>query len=121
IILGVSYDSEFTKLQRINTQFFSIFLMVLVALGIVISMQSVGIILIVALLSIPAYCSEIVVNSLAKMMILSALISFISMLGGIIIAYYYDFAAGASIVIFLCVLSFLMSLFYTFYHKKILL
>ena len=114
IILGISYDSEFTQLQGIRTNFFSMALMILIALGIVISMRSVGIILIVALLSIPAYCSEIFTNSLAKMMFASSLISFICMLGGILVSYFYDFRAGASIVILLSIFSFILSLIHHF-------
>ena len=34
IILGISYDSEFTQLQGIQTNFFSMALMILIALGI---------------------------------------------------------------------------------------
>ncbi|KPH52464.1 metal ABC transporter permease [Helicobacter pullorum] len=118
IILGISYDSEFTQLQGIRTNFFSMALMILIALGIVISMRSVGIILIVALLSIPAYCSEIFTNSLAKMMFASSLISFICMLGGILISYFYDLQAGASIVILLSIFSFILALIHHFTTTK---
>lgn len=118
IILGISYDSEFTQLQGIRTNFFSMALMILIALGIVISMRSVGIILIVALLSIPAYCSEIFTNSLAKMMFASSLISFICMLGGILVSYFYDLQAGASIVILLSIFSFILALIHHFTTAK---
>lgn len=118
IILGISYDSEFTQLQGIRTNFFSMALMILIALGIVISMRSVGIILIVALLSIPAYCSEIFTNSLAKMMFASSLISFICMLGGILVSYFYDLQAGASIVILLSIFSFILALIHHFITTK---
>ncbi len=114
IILGISYDSEFTQLQGINTKIFSVILMVLIALGIVISMRSVGIILIVALLSIPAYCSEIFTTSLAKMMLGASLISLVCMLCGIVIAYFYDLQAGASIVMILAIFSFILILFHYF-------
>ncbi|WP_245944230.1 MULTISPECIES: metal ABC transporter permease [Helicobacter] len=115
IILGISYDNEFTQLQGINTRFFSILLMILIALGIVISMRSVGIILIVALLSIPAYCSEIFTTSLAKMMFGASLISFVCMLCGIAVAYFYDLQAGASIVMILAIFSFFLAVFHRFY------
>lgn len=111
IILGISYDSEFTQLQGINTKIFSVALMILIALGIVISMRSVGIILIVALLSIPAYCSEVFTNSLAKMMFGASLISLFCMLCGVVVAYFYDLQAGASIVMILAIFSFILACF----------
>ncbi|MDY5615339.1 MAG: metal ABC transporter permease [Helicobacter sp.] len=122
VIIGISYDSEFTQLQGIHTHIFSIVLMILIAIGIVITMRSVGIILIIALLSIPAYCSEILTNSLVKMMLVSSLISFVCILGGISVSYFYDFQAGASIVILLSLFSFILALVYyvlnKFYPKK---
>lgn len=114
VILGLSYDEDFTRLQGINTRAFSVTLMVLIAIGIVISMRSVGIILIIALVSIPAYCSEVFTASLAKMMVLASAISFISMLSGITIAYLYDFQAGASIVMVLSVFSLILTLTYRY-------
>ncbi len=119
VILGISYDSEFVQLQGIHTRIFSITLMILIALGIVIAMRSVGIILIIALLSIPAYCSEILTNSLAKMMFTSSLISFSCMLGGISISYFYDFQAGASVVILLSLFSFILAIIHYFYSNKL--
>lgn len=115
VILGLSYDDEFTQLQGINTHLFSFMLMGLIAIGIVLTMRSVGIILIIALLSIPAYCSEIFTSSLAKMMFWASVISFVSMLGGIIIAYFYDLQAGASIVMVLAAFSFLLVLAHRLY------
>ncbi|WP_299550088.1 metal ABC transporter permease [uncultured Helicobacter sp.] len=119
VILGLSYDDEFTQLQGINTRFFSVMLMVLIAIGIVISMRSVGIILIIALLSIPAYCSEVFTASLAKMMLWASIISFVSMLGGIIIAYHYNLQAGASIVMVLTLFSFVLAFYYRFLSPKL--
>ena len=94
-------------------------LMVLIAIGIVISMRSVGIILIIALLSIPAYCSEVFTASLAKMMLWASIISFVSMLGGIIIAYHYNLQAGASIVMVLTLFSFVLAFYYRFLSPKL--
>lgn len=117
VILGISYDEEFTRLQGINTHVLSIILMVLFAIGIVIAMRSVGIILIIALLSIPAYCSEVLTSSLGKMMLWASGISFVAMLGGIVIAYYYDLQAGASIVVVLSILSFILALCHYLLNK----
>ncbi|MDY3113036.1 MAG: metal ABC transporter permease [Helicobacter sp.] len=114
LILGFSYDSEFARLKGIPINILSIMLMLLIALGVVISMQSVGIILIVALLSIPAYCALVLTKSLGMMMILSSIISFVSMLCGLYFAYNFDLQAGASIVLSLTLLSFMLSGFYYF-------
>ncbi|WP_414146414.1 metal ABC transporter permease [Helicobacter sp.] len=118
VILAFSYDNEFTQLQGINTRLFSVALMVLIAVGIVISMRSVGIILVIALVSIPAYCSEIFTASLGKMMFWASVISCGAMLGGITIAYYYDLQAGASIVMVLALFSFVLAFYHYFLNSK---
>lgn len=119
IIIAVMYDSDFAYLRGINTNLFSTILMVLIALGIVLSMQSVGIILIVALLSIPAYISELFCKNLYTMMLLSSFISFTSSILGIILAYFYNLQAGSSIVLVLSIISAIMFLCKYVYSKLI--
>lgn len=108
IIISVMYDNEFTILKGINTNLFNMILMMLIAIGVVASMQSVGIILIMALLSIPAYCSEIFCKNLKSMMIMSSIISFVSSIIGIYISYYYNLQAGSSIVLSLSLISIIL-------------
>lgn len=98
-ILAVSYDSEYAKLRGININFFYTLILVLSALTIVISIKVVGLILVIALLTIPIYIAEKISNSLGFMMILSGLISSFFTLVGLYFSYILDISSGASIIL----------------------
>lgn len=74
-ILAVSYDSEYAKLRGINVNLFYTLILVLSALSVVIAIKVVGLILVIALLTIPIYIAEKLSSSLYMMMFISSLLS----------------------------------------------
>jgi len=98
-ILAVSYDSEFAKLRGINTKFFYTLILVLASLCVVAAIKAVGLILVIALLTIPTYLAEAFSNKLSQMMIISSIFASIFTLSGLVISYLYDISSGASIII----------------------
>ena len=98
-ILAVSYDSLYASLRGINVKFFYTLILILSALTIVIAIKVVGLILVIALLTIPIYISEKLSNSLGMMMFISGILSsFFSMIG-LIFSYQFDITSGASIIL----------------------
>jgi len=97
-ILAVSYDSEYASLRGINVKFFYTLILVLSALTVVIAIKVVGLILVIALLTIPIYIAEKLSNSLASMMLFSGILSSIFTLSGLLVSYEYDLTSGASII-----------------------
>jgi zinc transport system permease protein len=98
-ILAVSYDSEYANLRGINVGFFYTLILTLSALTIVVSIKVVGLILVIALLTIPVYIAERLSTTLYGMMLLSALFSSIFTLIGLWFSYRFDIASGASIIL----------------------
>ena len=98
-ILAVSYDSEYANLRGINVQFFYTLILVLSALTVVVAIKVVGLILVIALLTIPVYIAEKLSNTLYSMMILSGIFSSIFTVIGLWFSYEYDIASGASIIL----------------------
>jgi len=98
-ILAVSYDSEYANLRGINVKFFYTLILVLCALTVVISIKVVGLILVIALLTIPIYIAEKLSTSLYKMMFVSGILSSSFTLIGLCLSYNYDLTSGASIII----------------------
>jgi len=98
-ILAVSYDSEYASLRGINVSFFYTLILVLSALTIVIAIKVVGLILVIALLTIPVYIAERLSSTLYMMMILSGFFSSIFTLFGLWFSYSFDVASGASIIL----------------------
>lgn len=98
-ILAVSYDSEYANLRGINVPFFYTLILILSALTVVVAIKVVGLILVIALLTIPVYIAEKLSNTLFTMMLLSGLFSSIFTLFGLWFSYEYDISSGASIIL----------------------
>ena len=97
-ILSVSYDSEYASLRGINVKLFYTLILVLSALTIVIAIKVVGLILVIALLTIPIYIAEEISNSLGLMMFLSGILSSFFTLVGLYLSYTYNLTSGATII-----------------------
>ncbi len=97
-ILAVSYDSEYASLRGVNVRFFYALILVLSALTVVIAIKVVGLILVIAMLTIPVYIAERLSRSLWGMMMLSGVIAMLFTLGGLWLSYSYDLTSGASII-----------------------
>ena len=74
-------------------------LMVLVALSVVFLIQLVGIILVIALLTIPPVMSRMLVQGFVAVMVLATLIGCAVTLGGLVLSYAFDLPSGAAIVL----------------------
>jgi len=98
-ILAVSYDSEYAALCGINAKFFYALILVLSALTVVIAIKVVGLILVIALLTIPVYIAQELSSSLARMMILSGFIASFFTLSGLWLSYTFNVTSGASIIL----------------------
>ncbi len=96
--LIISFDEEFARSRGIAVDFFYYLLLILVALAVVVLIQMVGLILIIALLSIPPYLSSFTASSLAQMMLESFLWSLCFCSLGILVAYYFNLSTGACII-----------------------
>ncbi|MGH2267697.1 metal ABC transporter permease [Campylobacter taeniopygiae] len=99
---AISFDAEFAKVRGINTNFFHYLLIALMAFCICISIRLVGLILIIALLSIPSFIAENFSKKLSFIMILASFLSMIFCLGGLLLSYYFDLSSGACIIIVAC-------------------
>ncbi|QKF76738.1 metal ABC transporter permease [Arcobacter defluvii] len=97
-ILAVSYDSEFASLRGINVKFFYTLILILAALCVVAAIKAVGLILVIALLTIPTYLAETFANKLSSMMLISSILATIFTIIGLIVSYVYDISSGASII-----------------------
>jgi len=98
-ILAVSYDSQYASLRGVNVRFFYTLILVLSALTVVMAVKVVGLILVIAMLTIPVYIAEKLSSSLFSMMILSGVIATLFTLLGLWFSYSYDLTSGASIII----------------------
>ena len=74
-------------------------LLILIAVTIVISLQAVGIVLVVAMITTPAATAQMLVQRFGKMISTAALIGVFSAVAGLYLSYAFDLASGAAIVL----------------------
>jgi len=109
--LAISYDRDFALLQGLRVRTIYTFLFILMALTVVMSIRSVGLILVIALFSIPPFIAEKFTSTLKQMMIVSMFLSFLFCLSGLFLSYQFDLSTTPSIII-IAAIFFFGTLFY---------
>ena len=99
-ILAVAYDKEFALTRGINVGLMHTLTLLLIALTVVMSIRSIGLILVIALFSIPPYIGEKLTKSFTKMMVVSGFVAFGIISTGLFLAYIFDISATAAIILF---------------------
>ncbi|MEE8470011.1 MAG: metal ABC transporter permease [Dehalococcoidia bacterium] len=98
--LAVSFDEEFGTVVGVPVGALYILLLCMIALTVVVLIRVVGVILVIALLTIPAALARQWTHDLRKMMLLSILFGVIFTFGGLWLSYEFDLASGATIILF---------------------
>ncbi len=98
-LIGVCFDEEFARISGVNVDFFEFLLLIMIALTVVLLVQVVGIVMVVAMLTLPAAAAGHLVKRLWQMMAIAVFLCLVSTTGGLALSYQPDFPAGASIVI----------------------
>ena len=93
-------------------------LLILIAVTIVISLQAVGIVLVVAMITTPAATAQLLVKRFTAMIQVAALIGVSAAVVGLYVSYSLDIASGAAIVL-LETLIFLLALAFTLIRSRI--
>ena len=97
--LAVCFDEEFARLRGVPVGLFYLLLLWMVALTVVILIQVVGLILVLALLTLPAAIAGQYTRTLAAMMLLATLLGMIFTGAGLALSYEPDLPAGATIIL----------------------
>ena len=97
--LAMSYDEEFAQIRGVPVRALYFLLIGLLAVAIVLIIQVVGLILVIALLTIPPYIAEKYSKSLFVMMVFSSLLSVLFTVAGLWLSYAYNLTSGASIIL----------------------
>lgn len=104
LILCVSFDADFARTRRLPVALTETVMTLVVSVAIVLSIRLVGIILLMSLVTLPQITAELLTHRYRRLIILSALISLIGCMGGLIIAFYINVPASACIVLLLTLL-----------------
>ncbi len=97
--LAMSYDREFLTLRGINSNLLYTYFLILTSLTIVMSVRAIGIILILALFTIPSIIAEKFTKNFWQMMVLSAVMAFLFITGGILLSANFNISPTPAIVL----------------------
>lgn len=106
-----SFDPVQARVLGIPTGVLHYTLMVLTAAAVVASLQTVGIVLVVAMLITPGATAFLLTDRLPSMMVVASLVSAGASVAGMYASFYFDFASGAVIVLFVTLAFFVALLF----------
>ena len=98
-LLITTFDPTMARAYGLPVDLINYGIMILLTLVSVVSLQTVGVILVVALLITPASTAYLLTNDFSKMILLSALIGAIAATAGLYFSFLYNLPSGAVIVL----------------------
>jgi ABC-type Mn2+/Zn2+ transport system permease subunit len=97
--LLLSFDPEQADVAGFPSRRYHALMLVLVALTVIVSFQTVGTLLVFGMLLAPAGAGALLANRIGTMMLVAAAIGIMSSYVGLLVSYHADLAAGASVVL----------------------
>ena len=97
-LLAMSYDEEFARIRGVPVTALYMLLIGMLAVTVVMVIQVVGLILVIALLTIPPFIMERYARSLLQMMIGSSVLGVLFTIAGLWVSYRFALSSGASII-----------------------
>ena len=98
-LTALSFDEEFARVRGAPVTGLYFLLMIMIALSVVMIIQVVGLILLIALLTIPPYIAEGYAKSLKGMMFISILLNLVFTVIGLWLSYKFDLTSGPAIIL----------------------
>ncbi len=98
-LLAVCFDDEFARLRGINAGAFYMLLLCLTALTVVLLVRVVGIVMVIALLTIPAAVAGQFAKRLWQMMLLAIFFCMLFTWTGLAVSYSYRLSSGPTIIV----------------------
>jgi len=98
-LMYLTFDQEAAKASGVKTARLDLLLAVLTSVTVVLGMKVVGILLVTALLVIPAGAGLLLATSFKQALLFSSVVAFLSVFLGLLAAFYLDLPASATVVL----------------------
>ena len=98
-LLSVSYDREFSRTRGLPTELLFMLLICVISLTVVMLMRVVGLIMVIAMMTIPASIARMFLSGVRSMMFCATLLAGLFSLAGLALAWVLDLPAGAVIIL----------------------
>jgi len=98
-LLALSYDETFATVRGIPVNAISLILTALIAFTVVMMMRVVGLILVIALLTLPAAIAGLFARDMRRMMVIAFALGMVFTVSGLWLSYQYNLTSGAAIIL----------------------
>jgi zinc transport system permease protein len=98
-LVALSYDEEFALISGVPVRALYYLVLILIALCVVVLIRVVGLILVIALFTIPASIAELFTRKLSRIMIVSSFLGMVFTVSGLFLSYYFNLTSGATIIL----------------------
>jgi ABC-type Mn2+/Zn2+ transport system permease subunit len=109
--LLLAFDPEQADVAGFPSRRYHAIMLVLIALTVVVSFQAVGTLLVFGMLLAPAAAGALLAHRIGTMMLIGSLIGAVSAYAGLLVSYWFDLAAGASMVLVAVAIFFVVFLY----------
>ena len=116
-ILSSSFDESFARVRGVKTDFVFLILLIIIAISVVLLQTFVGLVMVIAMLTLPSGTSAYVSKSLSAMMFFASILSLVFSLSGLALSWTLDLPSGAVTVVFAGFVFLLCTLGNYFYKK----
>jgi len=96
---AISFDETFAAIENVPVNTLYLILLAMIALTVVMLMRVVGLIMVIALLTIPSAISGLFVRDIKKMMVLSSVLGVCFTTVGLFLSYFWNLTSGATIIL----------------------
>lgn len=96
---AICFDEEYARIRGINVELFYILLLCLTGLTVVILINVVGIVMVIALITLPAAIAGRLVQTLGRSMVVASLLSIVFTIIGLWISFTPDLPSGSTIIL----------------------
>jgi len=109
IVTAICFDEEFARLRGLKVDLFYQLLLGLTAVSVVLLIRVVGIVMVIAMLTLPAATAGLYARTLSGMMLLAVIFSAIAIVGGIALSYSANLSSGPIIIVCAGVIYFVLA------------
>jgi ABC-type Mn2+/Zn2+ transport system permease subunit len=98
VFVSLTFSPDLVKVEGVNVRFFHYLFILLIAFTVAVGIKIVGVLLVSALIIIPAAAAKNLSRNFKEMLILAVLFGFLSTTTGLVASYYLNTASGPTIV-----------------------
>ena len=116
-IVYTAFDADFAHTRGIKTRLVNYIMTFFVATAVVLTIRLVGIMLLISILSLPQMIAELFCHKFRNIVWLSGAINLLCGIGGLLLSYWLDVPAGATIVFTLIIAYFVVKIIASYLHS----